>query len=199
MKKINHGLCIAVVLVLFAGYAYALMSSTSYQIPTAGFSAGGAALNSDSYLMDVTLGQPTALMVDNLPPSSASYKLYPGFWYTFESTGTDSDGDGIPDSEDNCPNKPNGPDLGTCSSTSDKPGGNCTSDADCANGCSSNGLCIKDQRDADSDGVGDVCDNCPTTCNPQQLDADTDGSGDLCDTTTGCGGCGSPACEQPCS
>jgi hypothetical protein len=71
----------------------------------------------------------------------------------------DSDKDGISNAEDNCPNKPNGPNLGTCSSTSDKPGINCTSDAACANGCSSNGLCIKDQRDADNDGVGDVCDN----------------------------------------
>ena len=78
----------------------------------------------------------------------------------------DTDKDGVPDSQDNCPNKPNGPSLGTCSSTSDKPGINCTSDADCANGCSSNGLCIKDQEDADSDGKGDVCDNCPTNCNP---------------------------------
>jgi hypothetical protein len=136
----------------------------------------------------------------------------------YESPCTDSDGDGVPDEEDNCPNKPNGPDLGTCSSTSDKPGGNCTSDADCANGCSSNGLCIKDQRDTDSDGFGDVCDicdgngaadtdndgycdledNCPNNCNANQLDADSDGIGDVCDTTPGCGGCGLPQCEQQC-
>ena len=77
----------------------------------------------------------------------------------------DTDNDGIPDSQDNCPAKPNGPNLGTCSSTSDKPKVNCTSDADCANGCSSNGLCIKDQRDSDNDGNGDVCDNCPAKCN----------------------------------
>jgi hypothetical protein len=130
----------------------------------------------------------------------------------------DSDGDGIPDSEDNCPNKPNGTNLGTCSSTSDKPEINCTSAADCANGCSSNGLCIKDQRDTDSDGFGDVCDicdgngaadtdndgycdledNCPTKCNTQQLDADGDGIGDVCDTTPGCGGCGQSQCENQC-
>ena len=72
----------------------------------------------------------------------------------------DTDGDGITDDIDNCPNKPNGLSLGTCSSTSDKPSINCTSDADCAEGCSSNGLCIKDQRDNDSDGFGDVCDYC---------------------------------------
>jgi hypothetical protein len=102
------------------------------------------------------------------------------------------------DSDDNCPTTPNGPSLGTCSATSDKPGGNCTSDADCVTGCSSNGLCIKDQRDSDNDGHGDVCDNCPTTCNPQQLDANGNGMGDLCDTDPGCGGCSGIQCEQAC-
>jgi pimeloyl-ACP methyl ester carboxylesterase len=110
----------------------------------------------------------------------------------------DADSDGIADNEDNCPAKPNGTDLGTCSSNSDKPGINCTSDADCANGCSSNGLCIKDQSDADSDGKGDVCDNCPINCNSNQFDADGDGMGDVCDTTPGCGGCSQPLCEQQC-
>jgi formylglycine-generating enzyme required for sulfatase activity len=75
----------------------------------------------------------------------------------------DLDGDGIGDVCDNCPNKPNGPTLGTCSSTSDKPGINCTNDANCANGCSTNGLCIKDQTDTDGNGIGDVCDNSTTT------------------------------------
>jgi len=117
---------------------------------------------------------------------------------TTTTVAVDTDNDGIPDSQDNCPIKPNGPLLGTCTPSSDKPGGNCTSDADCANGCSSNGLCIKDQRDADADGKGDVCDNCPTKCNVNQLDADSDGIGDVCDTTPGCGGCGLPQCEQQC-
>jgi len=107
----------------------------------------------------------------------------------------DTDEDGIPDLEDNCPNKPNGP---TCSATSDKPGITCANDGDCANGCSSNGECLMGQENADSDGVGDVCDNCPAKCNVDQLDADGDGIGDVCDTTPGCGGCGQPQCEQQC-
>ncbi len=119
---------------------------------------------------------------------------------TFISSGCDSDmdDDGTRDTEDNCPNKPNGPNLGTCSSTSDKPGINCTSDADCANGCSSNGLCIKDQRDTDNDGKGDVCDNCLTNCNSQQLDSNHNGIGDVCDQDPGCGGCNQPQCENQC-
>ncbi|MEM7404743.1 MAG: hypothetical protein AAF458_05585 [Pseudomonadota bacterium] len=36
--------------------------------------------------------------------------------------------------------------------------------------------------DADSDGVNDLIDNCPTA-NSQQLDVDNDGTGDACDTT----------------
>jgi hypothetical protein len=119
-------------------------------------------------------------------------------WYGYPAAVCDSDGDGVPTTIDNCPNKPNGLYLGTCSSTSDKPNINCTSDADCVNGCSSNGLCIKDQRDADSDGHGDVCDNCPNNCNTEQRDVDSDGKGDVCDSTPGCGGCGQPACEQQC-
>jgi VCBS repeat-containing protein len=111
----------------------------------------------------------------------------------------DSDGDGVIDTEDNCPSKPNGLLLGTCMSGSDKAGATCTSDADCVIGCSTNGKCSKNQEDADSDGRGDVCDNCPAVCNPLQLDADQDGIGDACDTTPGCrAGCTGYECEQPC-
>jgi len=110
----------------------------------------------------------------------------------------DTDQDGITDSQDNCPSKPNGPLLGTCSSASDKAGVTCHSDADCVTGCSSNGQCLKAQEDGDVDGVGDVCDNCPVMCNPQQLDANNNGKGDLCDPFPGCGGCSGIACEQTC-
>jgi YD repeat-containing protein len=117
---------------------------------------------------------------------------------TTTTIAVDTDNDGIPDTIDNCPAKPNGPSLGTCSSTSDKRGVNCTTGADCVIGCSVNGQCLKNQEDADNDGDGDVCDNCPTNCNSQQLDADTDGKGDVCDTDPGCGGCGLPQCETQC-
>ncbi|MEZ4471353.1 MAG: thrombospondin type 3 repeat-containing protein [bacterium] len=32
------------------------------------------------------------------------------------------------------------------------------------------------------DGVGNVCDNCPTGANANQADTDTDGEGDVCDS-----------------
>ena len=77
------------------------------------------------------------------------------------SSDSDSDGDGVLNSEDNCPDIPNAP----------------------AN--------IGDpQDDKDSDDVGDACDNCPDVPNPRasedepQADFDGDLIGDACDTDT---------------
>jgi len=63
----------------------------------------------------------------------------------------DQDGDGIPDSADNCPFIPNGPLQGSCS---DSPLILCLSDAECPTG-----VCDTSQIDNDGDEVGSVCDN----------------------------------------
>jgi hypothetical protein len=68
---------------------------------------------------------------------------------------TDSDSDGIYDAEDNCPEIPNGPELGTCFNDLGKTGKTCTSHSEC--GCT--GICNLDQNDTDEDEIGDVCDD----------------------------------------
>lgn len=97
-------------------------------------------------------------------------------------TGLDTDDDAIDDNflgeEDNCPLTPNGPGLGTCSSGTI--GALCTSHDECGD----NGFCSMNQEDTDNDGKGDVCDNCPTTPNPDQEDTfppQGNGIGDACE------------------
>ncbi|PQJ81782.1 thrombospondin type 3 repeat-containing protein [Polaribacter glomeratus] len=74
----------------------------------------------------------------------------------------DSDGDGIPDECDNCPEKynPNQED---------------------SNNDGIGDVCCEGKEDRDKDGIPDDCDNCPTRYNPDQKDTDGDGKGDLCD------------------
>ncbi len=62
---------------------------------------------------------------------------------------SDSDNDGICDCYDNCPNTPNGPDLGTCLPVIDTVTA-CNNDDACD--CSTN------QEDEDNDNIGDACD-----------------------------------------
>jgi hypothetical protein len=72
---------------------------------------------------------------------------------------SDRDGDGVPDTEDNCPEVPN------------------TDQID-VNNNGQGDVC----DDFDRDGIMTIKDNCPETPNRDQRDTDGDGKGDACDT-----------------
>jgi MYXO-CTERM domain-containing protein len=124
----------------------------------------------------------------------------------------DSDGDGVSDDQDNCPDDANAAQTDT---DGDGQGDACdacpddaANDADADGVCGDVDNCPADpnagQQDADGDGVGDACDvcpddalddadgdtvcgdvdNCPDDANPGQEDADGDGVGDACDTAS---------------
>jgi len=78
---------------------------------------------------------------------------------------SDVDGDGVPDTNDNCLNTPN-PDQ------KDVDGDGIGDVCDSFN-----------NTDTDKDSIPDVNDNCPTTPNTDQKDSDSDGIGDVCDPT----------------
>ena len=87
----------------------------------------------------------------------------------------DSDGDGIDDSQDNCPNKQNGPNSGTCFGGSNN-GQTCNLNQGSLNICPT----ARWGRKTSMEMVGDVCDNCPTTL-MQIRRGDGNSIGDACD------------------
>ena len=70
---------------------------------------------------------------------------------------------------------------------------------DASPGCGGCGQVVCESPDADGDGSADSVDKCQVVYNPNQLDADNDGIGDCCDPSPGCGGCGAAACDTVCS
>jgi hypothetical protein len=113
--------------------------------------------------------------------------------------GVDSDGDGLVDDEDNCPEEPNNEQSDL---DGDGQGDGCDPDDDNDGVVDGEDNCPEqpnpDQGDQDSDGRGDSCqtipapdadsdgiadevDNCHLASNPDQLDSDQDGRGDACD------------------
>ncbi len=82
---------------------------------------------------------------------------------------TDTDGDGVADATDNCPNDANTNQL---DNDNDGQGNVCDATPD--------GPVV---TDTDGDGVADSADNCPNDANANQLDSDSDGTGDVCDAT----------------
>jgi len=106
----------------------------------------------------------------------------------------DSDGDGVGNMCDNCPDICN---LQQLDADNDAAGDVCDPEPGCG-GCGEDPCEAPCIIDFDNDGIPDASDNCPDICNSQQMDADGDGVGDVCDDTPGCGGCGQAPCEVEC-
>jgi hypothetical protein len=93
----------------------------------------------------------------------------------FLNVAVDTDEDGVPDAEDNCPT--------TGGFNPGQEDGDFDGFGDVCDNCPI--IANPGQEDVDGDLVGDVCDNCPTTANPGQEDVgDGDGTGDACDNCT---------------
>ncbi|MDP2275931.1 MAG: phosphodiester glycosidase family protein [Archangium sp.] len=91
---------------------------------------------------------------------SAGAPIWGSMGLTRVAVPVDTDGDGITDTADNCPNDTNADQRDT----------DADSEGDACDG------------DDDDDQVPDEDDNCPLVSNPTQLDTDRDGKGDACDT-----------------
>ncbi|MFN3200747.1 MAG: thrombospondin type 3 repeat-containing protein [Bradymonadia bacterium] len=114
---------------------------------------------------------------------------------------SDTDGDGIPNQWDNCPQHHNTLQIDT---VQDGRGDPC----DAADDRDRDGvrdlvdLCPNHwdplQVDQDADGIGDACDTCPALANAAQTDQDMDGLGDACDPHPGDDGDGVPAASDNC-
>ncbi len=102
--------------------------------------------------------------------------------FTGEITAADSDGDGIVDTSDNCPNVFNpvrSMDSGTQPDLdNDGQGDSCDV---CPNDANTTTCTPVNPNDRDHDGVANATDNCPDIANPQQTDGDSDQKGDACD------------------
>jgi len=121
---------------------------------------GNPRFTNDIYTPDSGLG--TAPIVD-----MGAYEL------------VDGDGDGVPDTLDNCVQVPN---ASQANADGDALGDACDGCPNDANKIAP-GICgcgVAD-TDTDGDGVADCVDNCPAVANPSQANADGDALGDACD------------------
>ncbi|MDP6703876.1 MAG: thrombospondin type 3 repeat-containing protein, partial [archaeon] len=101
---------------------------------------------------------------------------------------TDSDGDGLSDSNDNCPAVSNsaqtdtdGDGLGDACDDDDDGDGVLDSTDSCSGTVEGTNVADDGCEDSDNDGTSDSNDNCPDNYNENQADMDGDGFGDACD------------------
>ena len=132
------------------------MISVLYESKPSVIDSGGGKATSSNYMTVASIGQPAIGSA-----TSSNYKNEAGF-FTTEGAVEDSDGDGVPNDEDNCPTVPNSDQIDT---DSDDVGNACDNCPDVAN---------SDQTDNDSDDVGNACDNCWAVVNTDQTDTDGD-------------------------
>lgn len=105
----------------------------------------------------------------------------------------DTDGDGVPDEKDNCPNDGNSNQSDkdkdgkgdVCDPCPEDPNDQCNVDTDKDGIPDKSDNCPDvsnpDQKDTDKDQFGDLCDNCPSIANSDQADKDGDKLGNACD------------------
>ncbi|WP_163867124.1 lamin tail domain-containing protein [Myxococcus eversor] len=102
--------------------------------------------------------------------------------YSGDPTGTDVDGDGIADAQDNCPSVFNPVRPMDQGIQRDEDGDGVGDACDVCPLNANTTLCARpNPNDSDADGVINAVDNCPSVPNPDQADADGDGRGDVCD------------------
>ena len=139
-----------------------------------------------------TLGDWTLIVTDTASGDGGSINL---FEIEFCVAYLDTDGDGITDFIDNCPDIANGDQADL---DNDGIGDVCDEDIDGDGILNNVDNCVdtanSDQADLDNDGIGDICDddvdgdgvlntadNCVYLANSDQADIDMDGIGDICD------------------
>jgi len=117
--------------------------------------------------------------------------------YTGAISGTDSDGDGIPDAMDNCPQvfNPIRPMDGGIQGDLDQDGVGDACDP-CPADASTLHCPAPDAGDRDHDGIPNSSDNCPSTPNPDQADDDHDGKGNVCDACPTDANLGTAGCPK---
>ena len=139
--------------------------------------------SSGVYTISIDVGDFTSYTVTDLPDGTHYFavtyydKFFNESWYSNEVSkaivsASDADGDGVPDSIDNCPTVYN-PDQ----QDTDRDG-----IGDACDNCPEKTNYT--QVDTDNDGIGNECDNCPFVSNTDQANGDHDLLGDACDPNT---------------